>query len=248
MELHSNDIGTLQDRVTVNIEIAYENLSDAITLLNNNRLRSSASRTYYSMFKAISAIKALDGIEFRKHKDALGQFNKKYINENVFPRSYSKHIYQIMQSRHMLDYESETPSKEDLQEYVSFTKHFCNDIKQYCEQKLSKEITVEKLPSFDTVITDKNALDSLSINFINAYNKSFMKKHSHDEACIDATISMIIAGENISILMNTIEKLAPKSYTDELYSLNVIHAAKEDPHVKNFLSNAEGMQNTGITR
>lgn len=48
--------------------------------------------------------------------------------------------------------------------------------------------------------------------------------------------------------MNTIEKLAPKSYTDELYSLNVIHAAKEDPHVKNFLSNAEGMQNTGITR
>lgn len=74
-----------------------------------------------------------------------------------------------------------------------------------------------------------------------------MKKHSHDEACIAATISMIMAGANISMLMNTIEKFAPKAYTDELYSLNVIHAAKEDPHVKNFLFNAEVSQNTGIT-
>lgn len=149
MEPHDTDIGTIHDRVAVNIEIAYENLADAITLLNSNRLRSSASRTYYAVFKAISAINALDGIEFRKHKDALGQFNKIYVKENVFPRSYGKHIYQIMQSRHMSDYEAETPSKENLREYVSFAECFCNDIKRYCEDKLKKEIFVEQLPHLD---------------------------------------------------------------------------------------------------
>ena len=43
--------------------------------------RDSINRAFYVVFYAIKAILALEGIDFKRHKDVLAYFNKNYINK-----------------------------------------------------------------------------------------------------------------------------------------------------------------------
>lgn len=137
MELR-NDIGTIRDLSPLHIQRAYENLNDAISLLSNDRICSAASRAYYSVFRAICAVHALDDNQYKSHKTALAEFNKHYISNETFPRIYGKKMYKLMQLRDTSDYENRIPDKLEVQEYVGFAKIFCKKIKTYCEKELNK--------------------------------------------------------------------------------------------------------------
>ena len=60
----------------VRIENAKEDLLTATENLEAGRYRSANNRAYYSMFHAIRSLLALDGIDFKKHSQLLGYFNK----------------------------------------------------------------------------------------------------------------------------------------------------------------------------
>ena len=47
------------------------------------------NRAYYAIFHAINAIHALDGNGYKRHKDTIVNFNKRYVeNENILEENY----------------------------------------------------------------------------------------------------------------------------------------------------------------
>ena len=80
LEQH-NESGTIQDLVLYRIETAKSDLKSAEVLLNAGEYRGANNRAYYSIYHAISAIHALNGKAYKRHKDSLGNFNKEYISK-----------------------------------------------------------------------------------------------------------------------------------------------------------------------
>lgn len=61
------------------MQLAYETLDTAIMCYEHEKYRDANNRIYYAVFYAIRAILALDGIDFKRHKDVVAYFNKTYI-------------------------------------------------------------------------------------------------------------------------------------------------------------------------
>lgn len=137
------DTGTAKDMAVVSMQIAYENLVDGCALLHHNRARAAANRLYYAVYRAIAAVHALDGNSYRKHKDALGQFNKLYLKDEIFSRKYGEMLYHLQQVRHISDYDMREPDIDELKSYAVCAKAFCDELRLYCEKKLFCNIDVE---------------------------------------------------------------------------------------------------------
>lgn len=139
------DIGTLQDMAINDVQLAHQALADARTLFKTESYEGAANRLYYCIYRMVSAVHHLDNHTFRSHKDALGQFNKLYIKEQIFPRSYGVMIYEIQQSRHHADYGyNQLPTRDEIKNYMKFVKIFYEDLKNFCEKKLGKNISISK--------------------------------------------------------------------------------------------------------
>lgn len=81
-----NEKGTRRDLVMYRIETARSDIKSAKILLEAGEYRGANNRAYYGIYHAISAIHALDGNAYKRHKDAIANFNKEYIKNEVFPR------------------------------------------------------------------------------------------------------------------------------------------------------------------
>lgn len=98
-----NDSETRNDLVRYRIETAKSDVKSAKILLDAGEYRGANNRAYYSIYHAISAIHALDGNAYKKHKDALANFNKNYVKTEIFPRSLGRRIAEAEEIRHASD-------------------------------------------------------------------------------------------------------------------------------------------------
>lgn len=62
----------------IQIELARSDLTSAKALYELFDYRGSNNRAYYSIFHCINAVHALDEHSYKKHKEALANFNKDY--------------------------------------------------------------------------------------------------------------------------------------------------------------------------
>ena len=81
-----NEKGTRRDLVLYRLEVAKSDIKSAKILLDAVEYRGANNRAYYGIYHAISAIHALDGNAYKRHKDALANFNKNYIWEEKLLR------------------------------------------------------------------------------------------------------------------------------------------------------------------
>lgn len=58
---------------------AESTLQAAETLLKAGFLKDSINRSYYSVFYAVKSVLAVEGVDFKRHKDAIGYFNQHYV-------------------------------------------------------------------------------------------------------------------------------------------------------------------------
>lgn len=105
MEQPKKEIGTKKDLSLYRIQIAKDDLKAAKILLTSGEYRGANNRAYYSVFHAINAIHALTGDAFKRHKDAIANFNKNYVKTNVFPREIGRKIGEMEEIRHASDYD-----------------------------------------------------------------------------------------------------------------------------------------------
>lgn len=135
--MQSDEKGTQKDLIFYRIETAQSDIKAAEILLNAKEFRGANNRAYYGIYHAISAIHALDGNAYKRHKDALANFNKNYIKTEIFPRKLGRKIVEAEEIRHASDYDDfYIASKEESERQISVADEFIILAEKYCLEQL----------------------------------------------------------------------------------------------------------------
>ena len=142
-----DSLGTREDMIVYCMEKAYGDLEDAFDLyrkgVKENKptsIDNAASRSYYGIFSAICAVHVLHGTAFKKHRDAIGQFNKLYVHEGVFPKEYGRRITHAERCRNTAEYNFIAHAKrEDVKKSIRFAREFVPKVASYLLEKTGME-------------------------------------------------------------------------------------------------------------
>ena len=136
LEQHNGD-GTKYDLAQYRLEIAKSDLNSAKLLLDADEYRGANNRAYYAIYHAISAVHALAGKAYRRHKDALSNFNKDYIHTEVFPKEYGRRIAEAEEIRHASDYDDfYVATKAEVEKQIETAVKLTELIEQYCKEDM----------------------------------------------------------------------------------------------------------------
>lgn len=131
MERHNEDIGTKKDLARHRLQTAREDLKAAKILLESGEYRGANNRAYYAIFHAINAVHALNGNSYKRHKDAIANFNKEYVKTGIFPREIGRKIGEAEEIRHASDYDDfYIASREESERQVNVAGEFINLVEQ----------------------------------------------------------------------------------------------------------------------
>ncbi|MBD5555513.1 MAG: HEPN domain-containing protein [Roseburia sp.] len=129
--------GSIGDLVRYRIETAKSDLKSADILLKEGEYRGANNRAYYAIYHAISAVHALDGKSYKRHKDTLANFNKDYVKTEILPRDFGRKIAQAEEIRHASDYDDfYIATKEKAEEQIMTAKELIEQIEAYCLNRL----------------------------------------------------------------------------------------------------------------
>lgn len=127
-----NEKGTRRDLVLYRLEVAKSDIKSAKILLDAGECRGANNRAYYGIYHAISAIHALDGNAYKRHKDALANFNKNYIKTEIFPKTLEKKIAEAKEIRHASDYDDfYIATREEAEEQIDTAVELVGKIEEY---------------------------------------------------------------------------------------------------------------------
>lgn len=133
MEQPKETISTKQDLVLYRLQTAWSDLKSARILLEAGEYRGANNRAYYAIFHAINAVHAVSGKAYKRHKDAIGSFNKDYVKTEIFPREIGRKIAEAEEIRHVSDYDDfYIASREESQRQVAVAEEFLQMAEQYC--------------------------------------------------------------------------------------------------------------------
>ena len=119
------------------VEVAKSDIKSAKILLEAGEFRGANNRAYYGIYHAVSAIHALDGNAYKRHKDALANFNKKYIKTEIFPRTLGRRIAEAEEIRHASDYDDfYIATEEEAKEQIATALELIEKIEEYIKGKI----------------------------------------------------------------------------------------------------------------
>nr|WP_304969249.1 HEPN domain-containing protein [uncultured Acetatifactor sp.] len=131
--------GTVKDLVLYRIETAKSDLRTANMLLTQKEYRAANNRAYYAIFHAITAIHALDGNAYKRHKEVLAKFNKDYVRTEIFPKSFGRKIIEAEDIRHASDYDDfYIATREEAQEQIGTAEELILLVEKYCLRRMNE--------------------------------------------------------------------------------------------------------------
>ena len=135
--------------------------------------------------------------------------------------------------------------KDNVHEYFNVLEIFAikDDINPFkdlvqdnIEKSLDKFINMYKDyytdKSHETLLTNTNSLSDIEQTFVDSYNIIINNLKDTHEAAIEATLNLLKHGYDVDKIYPVLEKLLPQAQTDDLYSIEIIHKAKEIPSIK----------------
>lgn len=135
--MESPERGSIDDLVRYRMATAKSDLQSANILMKEGEYRGANNRAYYAIYHAISAVHALDGKSYKRHKDTLGNFNKDYVRTGIFPKTFGRRIAQAEEIRHASDYDDfYIATKEKAEEQIETAKELIDLIEAYGEERL----------------------------------------------------------------------------------------------------------------
>lgn len=128
------DEGTVKDLVLYRLGTSDENIRAARIFYDAGMYKDSNNRAYYSIFHSIAAVQSMDGKTYKRHKDAIGNFNKDYVKTEIFPREIGRRIAQSQRIRQKSDYDVfYIATKEKAEEQIKTATDLLELVKKYCE-------------------------------------------------------------------------------------------------------------------
>ncbi len=112
-------------------------MKSARVLFDVQEYKGANNRAYYAIFHAINAIHALDGRAYKRHKDAISNFNKDYVKTEIFPREMGRKIGEAEVIRHASDYDDfYIASREEAERQIMVANEFVQLVERYCMSRL----------------------------------------------------------------------------------------------------------------
>jgi uncharacterized protein (UPF0332 family) len=90
--------------VKANIERADQAVNAAQKLLLDGYYDFAASRAYYAVFYAASALLLQEGLEFRKHSGVLAAIHQRFIKTGRMEKEFGKNLNWLFELRSVGDY------------------------------------------------------------------------------------------------------------------------------------------------
>ena len=132
--------GTQRDLVLYRIETSKSDIKAAEILLSAREFRGANNRAYYGIYHAVSAIHALDGNAYKRHKDALANFNKNYVKTEILPRKLGKRIVESEEIRHASDYDDfYIATREEAEEQIQTAKELVRLVEEDVRQRWNQD-------------------------------------------------------------------------------------------------------------
>ena len=139
MEQPRENVGTKKDLVHYRLEAARADLKSARILLEAGEYRGANNRAYYAILRAVNAVHALNGKAYKRHKDAIGNFNKDYVKAGIFPREMGRKISEAEEIRHASDYDDfYIATREEAQEQIGTAEELILLVEKYCLRRMNE--------------------------------------------------------------------------------------------------------------
>ena len=136
--MQPDKIGTGEDLALYRIDTAKEDLKSAKILRDASCFKGANNRSYYAIFHAINAIHALNGVAYKKHKDAIANFNKEYVKTEIFPKEIGRKIAGVEEIRHASDYDDfYIATRDEVDEQISIAEEFIKMVEVYCMKQMN---------------------------------------------------------------------------------------------------------------
>ena len=131
--MKSEDVKAL---VSHRMEKSKEAIKAAEILLENEMLTFSMNRVYYSMFYAVQALLAVDGVSFSKHGQVKGYFNRELIKTMILAKELGQTYNKAFEYRQKFDYvDFAAPDREMVLDYIKKSKGFYDEVEKYLKSK-----------------------------------------------------------------------------------------------------------------
>lgn len=116
-------------------ERAVETLEVAKELFANGKYKDANNRSYYAVFYAVRAVYTIQGVDFKKHKTLLANFNKEFVATEIFPRNIGRKISALSLIREQSDYNDfYVASKAESQQQIETAEEIIALVKEYLEK------------------------------------------------------------------------------------------------------------------
>lgn len=117
------------------IDAAREELQSARLNLENDFYSACASRTYYAVFYAATALLKTKGLSFSKHSAVLSAFRQHFIKTGEFSVEVSDFYKVAFETRQIGDYERQTRFEPDiLRKNLEQAEAFVKEVEEWLRQ------------------------------------------------------------------------------------------------------------------
>ena len=122
-----------KDLCIYRINSALETLDATKVCIESKHYKDAINRSYYASFYAIKAVLAMEGTDFKRHKDVVAYFNKNYVATEIFSRNLGRKIVKAEEIRHESDYDTfYIASKEVTIEQIQTAEQLIELVEVYC--------------------------------------------------------------------------------------------------------------------
>lgn len=93
-----------KEEIAANLERAEKSIAAAKKLASDKYYDFAASRAYYSVYYAATAILLKDNLEFRKHSGVIASIHQKFIKTGKLDKEFGKDLNWLFELRSVGDY------------------------------------------------------------------------------------------------------------------------------------------------
>ena len=127
------------DRINLSkyrLESAESTYRIARLCFENNGYKDAVNRSYYAVFYALRAVLAVEGVDFKRHKDVVAYFNQKYVATEIFLCLLGKKIGRLKTLREDCDYDDfYVIERDEVLEQLRTAAMVINAVKQYLNKQ-----------------------------------------------------------------------------------------------------------------
>lgn len=118
------------------ISQAEETLIAAKMCLDGRLFKDCINRSYYVAFYAAKAVLAIEGTDFKRHKDVIAYFNKNYVATGIFPREVGKRLGRVKMLREESDYSDfYIASEEEARKQYDTANYIVSEVKIFLHRQ-----------------------------------------------------------------------------------------------------------------